>query len=83
MTQIQLDKFEIEAVIELIIDINEFNDEPTLIRFWNGIIRKLDPDQKYAEDAELKGGKNHPATPENTKGQINMGIVRYGGEDGA
>ena len=71
MTQLQLGKYELEAVIELIIDNNEYNDEDHLIEFWNDIIRKLDPDQKYAEDAELKGGKNHPAT-HNPKGDNNL-----------
>ena len=33
MTQIELNDFETEAVIELIADINKNNDEPTFIRF--------------------------------------------------
>jgi len=148
MNNKELTDNELKAVLELIIDNNEYNDEDHIIEFWNDIVRKLDPDQKYAEDAELKGGKNHPATSnsnnsekrmtcvicdnktdegnrfptddkgnysqeeghfwtcetcfENTesildaeeernqliedkkrKGQINMGSIRYGGEDGA
>ena len=71
MKQLQLNEYELEAVLELILDNNEYNDDESLFGFWNGIVRKLDPDQKYAEDAELKGGKNHPAT-HNPKGDNNL-----------
>ena len=85
MTQIELNDFETEALIELIADINKNNDEPTLIRFWNSIIRKLDPDGKFSTESILDAEeeKNQLIEDKKTKGQINMGSIRYGGEDGA
>ena len=75
MTNIELNDFELEAVIELITSNNEYNDQDD-VNFWNGIVSKLDPDQKYT-DRHKENKKS------DSKGQINMGSIRYGGEDGA
>ena len=85
MTQIELNDFETEAVIELIADINKNNDEITLIRFWNGIIGKLDPDGKFSTESILDAEeeKNQMLEDKKTKGQLNMGSIIFGGEDGA
>ena len=85
MTQIELNDFELEAVIELIADINKNNDEPTFIRFWNGIIGKLDPDGKFSTESILDAEeeKNQMLEDKKTKGQLNMGSIIFGGEDGA
>ena len=85
MNKIELNDFETEALIELIADINKNNDEITLIRFWNGIIGKLDPDGKFSTEylLDAEEEKNQLIEDKKTKGQINMGSIRYGGEDGA
>jgi len=85
MTQIELNDFETEALIELIADINKNNDEPTFIRFWNGIIGKLDPDGKFSTESILDAEeeKNQMLEDKKTKGQLNMGSIIFGGEDGA
>ena len=85
MTQIELNDFETEALIELIADINKNNDEPTFIRFWNGIIGKLDPDGKFSTESILDAEeeKNQMLEGKKTKGQLNMGSIIFGGEDGA
>ena len=85
MTKIELNDFETEALIELIADINKNNDEPTFIRFWNSIVRKLDPDGKFRTEHLLDAEEqaNQLLEDKKRKGQLNWGSIVYGGEDGA
>ena len=85
MTQIELTDNELENVLELIISNNQYNDNNDTIDYWNSIIRKLDPDGKFSTESILDAEeeKNQLIEDKKTKGQINMGSIRYGGEDGA
>ena len=85
MNKIELTDNELENVLELIISNNQYNDNNDTIDYWNSIIRKLDPDGKFSTESILDAEeeKNQLIEDKKTKGQINMGSIRYGGEDGA
>lgn len=87
MNKIELTDNELENVLELIITDNQSNgdNQPETIEYWNSIIRKLDPDGKFSTESILDAEeeKNQLIEDKKRKGQLNMGSIVYGGEDGA
>ena len=75
---IELSDNQLEAVIELITSNNEYNDQDD-VNFWNDIIKKLDPNEKYTQPDEKHTQPEDNRDEENTKSK-NMYVTHSKGD---